>query len=399
MSDDLTGRLSEYRDALDTAIAADRASGRTLTAPPRTRRVASSLAAALALVAIGVGVFFVAKDGRVKTVSAPTPTTPTTPLPSTAPIVDWSWLTAWGGDAAATSDSGGWTVMDFADFRFAVPPGWEVPIAASCAQPAEGLVLVPPANEPYCTPASSLPESTLIFRRRLMPMVPGETLTVGALTAVVAPPCPDCANVYQFENGYDVSVTGPDSNTILATFSDSGARRVLADGPTVSTDGWQTVTYGGVQFEVPPSWPIVDLPATLFTTTDASGNVNGGGGQIDPGTCGGALFPTLTVFTGRSGIAPSCPPILTRALEPHDGVWIRSLEHDPAADLSVLANGTVGDLDVALLALDEDTLGRTAAPVVLRVSHGNRTVLVTLGVGIDATTARTILRSLRSSDE
>jgi hypothetical protein len=204
-------------------------------------------------------------------------------------------------------------------------------------------------------------------------------------------------NVYQFENGYDVSATGPDAPQILASFSDSGMRRALADGPTLSTATWQTVVYEGVQFDVPASWPIVDLPATLFTTTDASGNVNGGGGQLDPGTCGGALFPTRTVFTGRSGIAPSCPPQLTRALEPHDGVWVRSPDNDAAADLPVAASGTVDGLEIALLALDEDRLGRTAAPVVLRVSDGDRTVLITLGVGIDATTARTILRSLRAA--
>lgn len=151
-------------------------------------------------------------------------------------------------------------------------------------------------------------------------------MTIGALTAVVAPPCPDCVNVYQFENGYDVSASGPDAQQILATFSDSGARRALADGPTQSTVGWQTLTYDGVQFDVPPSWQIVDLPATLFTTTDSAGNVIGGGGQIDPGTCSEALFPTRTVYTGRSGITPSCPMPMTRALEPHDGVWVRSFD-------------------------------------------------------------------------
>ena len=397
MSDELTERLRKYREPLDTAIADDRARSRTSVAPSRPPRRALMVAAALVVVAIGLGVLFVARDGRSNRVSAPTPTTPATPVPSTAPIVDWSWLAARGGDAASAVDSGGWTVMDFADFRFAVPPGWDVPIAASCAQPADGLVLVPPADASSCEPASALPESTLIFRRRLMRMEPGDTMTVGALTAVVAPPCPDCVNVYQFENGYDVSATGPDANRILATLSDSGARRALADGPMSLTDGWQTVTYGGVQFDVPASWPIVDLPATLFTTTDPSGQVIGGGGQIDPGTCGGALFPTPQVFTGRSGLVPSCVPILSRTLEPHDGVWVRLPDDDAAADLPALASGEVGGLDVSLLAADEEALGSTAAPVVLRVSTGDRTILITLGVGIDATSARTILRSLRAS--
>lgn len=397
MSDDATTRLRKYRDVLDTAIADDRVCERVAPTTSRSRGRVMLAVAAVTVLGIGVGALLATSDDRSQRVSGPT--TPITPAaPTTAEAADWSWLTAWGGAAASAADSGGWTVMDFADFRFAVPPLWSVPIAASCAQPADGLVLVPPANEPYCEPASSLPESTLIFRRRLMPMVPGETMTVGALTAVVAPPCPDCVNVYQFENGYDVSATGPDANEILATLSDSGARRALADGPTLSTDAWQTVTYGGVQFDVPPSWPIVDLPETLFTTTDPAGNVNGGGGQIDPGTCSGALFPTRTVFTGRSGLVPSCPPQMTRALEPHDGVWVRLPDNDAAADLPVLANGTVGDLDVALLDLDEETLGRTAAPVVLRVRNGDRTVLITLGVGVDATTARTVLRSLRAAD-
>lgn len=47
----------------------------------------------------------------------------------------------------------GWTVMDFADFRFAVPSAWEVPVTAACAQPAQGLVLVPPAASMSRRPA------------------------------------------------------------------------------------------------------------------------------------------------------------------------------------------------------------------------------------------------------
>jgi hypothetical protein len=226
---------------------------------------------------------------------------------------------------------------------------------------------------------------------------------VGTLTArrVVDPACSTCAPIYRFADDYEVTVTGDDASRILATFTDSGARRVLQNGTVADTSTWKTVEFDGVAVRVPSSWPTEDLPSTLFHTTDAAGNVNGGGGMVDPGTCNGSLFGNTaqpTAYIGASDLTPSCAVELSWNISPRESVWIRAEASSPdAASGSSIARGSSNGLDVAVLGVDEAQHWSPDIALELVVRTAHDTVLVSLGVGTDASIARAVLHSLHAT--
>ena len=295
-------------------------------------------------------------------------------------------------------------MLDFRDFRFAVPGDWTVPISASCAQPSGGVVLVDDGTGGDCSPAKIVISSFVSFSRRGDLVAPqlGNRVDVGTLEATaIAPECATCTPTYQFDNGWNVLIAGPQAAEILATFTDSGARRMLQSGPTLEPSAWQSVQFGGVQVAVPSDWEVIDLPGTKVTTTDPTGNVIGGGGVPDPGTCSSTMFGnrgTATAFTGTSGIVPGCIPSLGIDLAPHDGLWLRG--DDGSRDGQTwLPIGEVDGVQVELLEYPRSRIGESAArPLELRIPLASGKVLVSIGAGLDAATARTVLRSLRAVD-
>ena len=318
-----------------------------------------------------------------------------------SPRSDWAWLDQLGDETALPPVPADWQTIDFADLRFAVPADWTLPIATSCAQPAHGLVLVPAAldSQTSCSPTPTPPSSTITIRTSTGDEQLGERVAIGTLhaTRVIAADCAQCSATYRFDDGYDVAIAGSDSERILATFTESGTRRALQHGTMVDTTGWQQVRHDGIGFLVPASWRVIDLPATLFTTTDAAGNINGGGGMADPGTCGGSLFPDgpPSALMGASHLLPSCPAILTLDLSPRDGVWIRAASDTDAKSVGpIIAHGTVSGLDVTIVSVEQST--NPTVELIIDTNPGK--VRISLGVGPDAAIARSILRSIHAAN-
>jgi hypothetical protein len=212
--------------------------------------------------------------------------------------------------------------------------------------------------------------------------MPGSTTKVGTLDATVfTEGCGDgCDTWYQLDAGYNLSITGPLSQQVLATFTDSGARRALMTGPVADTTGWHTIRFDGVAVHVPASWD-----RTALTTAT---NV------INPGMCFGPKFRRgihPTAYTGESRFVPSCPPPSRYELEPGNGLWLRA-----GADSSspVLATGHTDDgLKIEAVGPATDPQPDPALDVV--VHTGTTKVTISIGVGLDASTARAILGSIR----
>ena len=301
--------------------------------------------------------------------------------------------------------------MDYLDFRFAVPGDWVVSAESSCVD-APGAVLLnisAAGRTGTCEGSPALrewlqivPTDTSFDDNMPVAKSPAHVGTLPA-TQIDYITCDGCAFGYRFANGYEVKASGSKTAEVLATFTDSGARRALQDGPLAETSTWQTIRYEGINFRVPSSWTAVDLPSLPYNRTDANG-VTVNGAVPYPGVCGGATFPMdepTRTYLGVSGLLPSCP----NAPAPLDlgggeGAWVRpGLDGPVSAYAGPVARGKVHGLDVTIIRVRP---GGESAPTRRSTSScapaprrcGCRPVS-----GSDASTARSILRSLHSTPQ
>jgi hypothetical protein len=389
---DLAEQLRTYVDDVAPSIELDEVTSRGDDAAARGPRRAGWIAAAAVIVAIALvaGVLVVTRDtaGSHRVATGPTTTTASAP----------DWLTPYGQEATAPPVPPGWKVLDVGEFRFAVPADWVVPNGPCPVMTGDASGVVMVSDSPvlaYC-PAQSGGPASAIDLRPSTDTTSGAPAHVGTLEAVALPEgCLTCGR-FRFANGYQLIVSGPDTQRVLDTFTDSGARRALQQGPVADTGAWRTVDYEGVSLRVPRTWGVVDLPASVHQTRDASGRVTGGSGMIEPGTCGGAFFPGASpqLFLGSSGTVPTCPYHPERNLEPTDGAWIRS--DTTKAGTAVVApavHGVLGGLEVGVI-----TPSATDPPALdLMIHAGGKDLVLTIGVGRDAAIARAILRSLHAT--
>jgi hypothetical protein len=293
----------------------------------------------------------------------------------------------------------GWQVLDAGPVRFAVPPGWAVidtDLRCTSSQGVRGLVVRPSSTSPCEPPADG---AALTLTPASAAAATGERARVGTMPATVIPgACAGCAPDYVLDAGVLVTATGADAEAALATFTDSGAARALEAGPVADTATWRTVAYGAVALQVPPGWGTIDYDhMTVFGTTPEGYQTVSGGGY--PGVCGSAAFPadgTPVVSLGVSETLPSCAPSLGWGPETHregDGVWLRLDGVMGTSEVAAVASGSVGGLHV--VAGPSDLLAQSPALEVRATRPGGDAVLVSIGVGLDPSVARAIVRSIR----
>lgn len=415
MSTNLLRRLADYRDDIDAAIETHRAATlvEPIETPPPPRHRLVLAVAVVALIAVAIGLVVVVNRGGPshESVSGVEDTTAATvpdsiietvPVPSTTTDTAkaWTWLDQFGTEVPQPPVPDDWKVLDFEAFRFAVPADWTVPGPFSCSLPAPGFVLIAATEPTLCAPSDPPPPSVLSILPASDAGTAGTPTTIGTLSATEIPPkCTGCAPTYLFDIPYQLSVSGPDAEQVLGTFTDSGFRRVLQAGTEADTSTWQTVENQGIAFQVPAEWPVVDLPASFDEATLPNGGVRASS-QMDPGACGGAMFSGSfkpAVSLGTSRMVPSCAATTSFDLTPGDGLWIRSTADSRSQpDGTEIAHGLVDGLDVFVVQMHRTLAGAPTAALDLVVRDGSATpIWVSLGVGTDASIARSILRSLR----
>jgi hypothetical protein len=176
-------------------------------------------------------------------------------------------------------------------------------------------------------------------------------------------------------SGNDASVdSGTSRERTVSPAADPGASNSASNtasngSSTVSADGTRTVTYRGVQFDVPGDWPVYDLAA-------------------DPSTC--VRFDVHAVYLGAPGPDMNCPAgIVGRAdtvlVEPTAGS-----SDDAASGASDVSAATASGLEVQV-ATDSASTGEVGAAV---PSAG---VSVTLTYRDSDATAQQILQSFRAA--
>jgi len=329
---------------------------------------------------------------------------------TTMPAEDVAWLTPFGTEGPAPAVPAGWRVLDYRDVRFAAPAAWTAAWTTGCAPSlnllvvgsggAEGAVPCPAdgPSEMRAEMGQIKPQvDALLIALASTPAGQGAPTMVGALPGeqAGAPSCSSCNPTFRLDNGLQVEARGEALGT-FATFSDAGHRRVLQSGPVADVAGWETITYDGIAIDVPSAWRTRDLPADFKETRRADGVVTGQSGTFEPGTCDGSLFPPNPqpiVTLGSVPLKTACPAGFGKTLEPGDGVWIRARAADDVGGAPV-THGTLHGLtvDIPDPNLRYDGLSPTLD---VDVHVGDGTERLTIGVGLDPSIARAILRSIR----
>jgi hypothetical protein len=168
---------------------------------------------------------------------------------------------------------------------------------------------------------------------------------------------------------------GGGTDTSVGTGSRDAAVAPAADAAadsTVGANGMRTVTYHGVQFDVPGDWPVYDL-------------------GTDPSTC--VRFDVHAVYLGQPGEDMNCPAgIVGRAdavlVAPSEGQRHRGAQAGP--DANDVGAATSRGLEVQV-ATDTTTAREVAADV------PTAGVSVTLTYNESDATAQQILQSFRAA--
>ncbi|MGZ4766547.1 MAG: hypothetical protein ACXV6M_12900 [Ilumatobacteraceae bacterium] len=282
--------------------------------------------------------------------------------------------------------------MDVGVVRFAVPADWVATMGANCVlPPATGVVLLRLLTSDLgCDGSPPLPADRLVISAASgEPPTSASNVQVGRFDAWQLPD--SAMATYRLTNGIEIATTGPDSAQILGGFTDSGAVRVLQNGPVTETTDWKSVVVAGVSMLVPPSWDVLDLAHQDFSH----------GFAPNPGTCRDAWFvsedPRVFIGEADPNIAVGCVAVDRWPITAVDGIWAREIPSEAVQIGPVIAHGTTGGLDISVVGRtlpDNDSID----PVLDLIIHASgRTVRVNIGVGPDATIARTILHSLHSS--
>lgn len=335
--------------------------------------------------------------GLVLAVRGPSPNDNVEAGPVTTATPDGEWPTPLGAEGPAPVVPDGWRVLDYEGLRFAVPDDWAVPVSRSCLALGSGeagvagavLVQWGPEDGSRCSPVEPLPASVVTIEPAEPGLGSGEHVEVGTLSAtrIANESCADCGPIYQLENGLQVTVTGPEADAVLATFTESGAHRALQEGPVAESSDWRAVDYEGIALRVPPDWAVLDLPGTAVMS-----------GEQNPGTCGVAMFPSdrpARVSLGDFPSVPSCPFIGTYDLEAGEGLWIRPVDAAMASSFGrPIAEGDVDGLHVSAVRVSDEQRQRPAPVLDLLVRTESGTLWLTLGVGRHAEAARAIIGSL-----
>ena len=180
--------------------------------------------------------------------------------------------------------------------------------------------------------------------------------------------------------GVLVGATGPRRSLVLDSIDWSDRQLALAyaaNHATQTPKGWKTIAYDGVMLSVPSTWPVHVL----------------GHNELPPDACTGLGIRTNTVLEG-SGNSLTHGLCRARRQPPigRDGIWIRTARgtrlplEDPSGPVVIIGSAPVH--------LGEAPRDDYLPQIQLRAVVNRTQVEITVGLGVDPTTAGQILASL-----
>lgn len=187
--------------------------------------------------------------------------------------------------------------------------------------------------------------------------------------------------------GVAITVSGPLAQRVLHTLTWSPRSVALAMKPTASVpSSWQSVSFDGLAFSVPASWPV--------TRTSVANTLGPQCSQY--GTELSDLGPEVSLSTDTNSGFTFCAPIPPVARGPGNGVDVDKGANSPEA--AIRASFSKGCLKLhGLTACPATTWPYSILVLRVTVPHNPKVVYVSIGLAGNGMIARTILYSLRAS--
>lgn len=216
----------------------------------RRKVVGAASAGVLLAVLVTVGLSVVMPDrGRIASPPAVTGTTsppPATGEPPLAPLADVS------------ATPSGWSPVAYRDGQVSVPSGWFIENPEyTCGQHDAGRVFIDePARRPAAGMGCGRAENIITIRSASTAAIPhARTRTINQVTVQFGwSRHGDHTTYVERGLGLDITATGPAAQRVLNTITHSPLSVVLNSTGLATPPSWTQVTFGGLQFAVPPHW-------------------------------------------------------------------------------------------------------------------------------------------------
>lgn len=340
----------------------------------RGRRIRAGSAAAL-IVAIAAIAAVVAVSGAGS--SAPHQHVVVGPPPGRPPVPPVT--------LPAVAHPAGSIPVDYGQVRLWLPPGWSAAPAGTCAG-YHRQVYFGSFGAGSCFGSVVAFGSWLAVHAPTAPPPAGSARTVINGTTVWSwsrsrSPSSAPTRVYDVPSlGVEITAVGAASRAVAETLGPSSLHAVLAEHyPAAVPASWKTVAYDGFKVSVPAGWPTHTITAH----------------QVVPWACGPVTFAVPTVQLGY-GAPVRCP--FTNGSQtptkPSDGLWLQppgpTSAHGlgPGQAAKVITSGPV-----RVTVVYTPNAPTNAQEM---VTAGGRTMVATVGLGVDPAVAEQILSSFRT---
>lgn len=291
-----------------------------------------------------------------------------------------------------------WVPVAYGDAQVSVPPTWDVMTHSWCEAQAPIIELgdVQPASI-SCVTAAPLP----LVRINGLGTVPApygheQPIKLNGVPVLAGPR--SLSSVSYFVPSLHVELWAADGTgvRVLATLSASPRAAVLAGGiaPRVPL-AWRTVSFAGLRFSVPASWPVT----RRSVTEPALGNLCATPGIAFPDSSASLASFGVSLSTDEHVLAP--PACATASLyntvqHPTDGVQVDSGAHVHfQVTLSFPKQQCVHSHDLTICPATAPAY--SILVIWVKVPTRAMRVLVSIGLGGNGSEARKILYSLRAA--
>lgn len=152
----------------------------------------------------------------------------------------------------------GWSPVAVGTVQVSVPSTWSVEDPSYCGGgPIQGMVFVAPhpgfGTSPQCALA---PNVISILPSPTAPVPHGTSQELNSIAVTSGWTQSGTRTEIIRALGYDITASGPLAEQVLHTLTYSPLSVVLNSEVTNTPAGWQSVSFGGMRFAVPPTWSI-----------------------------------------------------------------------------------------------------------------------------------------------